>query len=227
MFNLSTIWTTVLLFFCLFLFVVILVLPKVLKIRNSWWYSIKTFFSLFFLFWIATFSDFSRTSFFWLSCSLSLGFLIKYVQKRTGLGNLYLLIATFFFSFIFLSIGQILLFSLFIIFNFFLFLILFYYQLHMPRAQSIQRSSSFSWLLGGILLVLAFAILFSFIFPFSNLTNDLVISNKSVIQLFEGKNNKLLLLLILTLFVTLFGFMFYLETRYTVKKTRDDKSWLL
>ncbi|MHA1223360.1 MAG: hypothetical protein ACTSP3_08915 [Candidatus Heimdallarchaeaceae archaeon] len=97
----------------------------------------------------------------------------------------------------------------------------------MPRAQSIQRSSSFSWLLGGILLVSAFAILFSFIFPFSNLTNDLVISNKSVIQLFEGKNNKLLLLLILTLFVTLFGFMFYLETRYTVKKTRDDKSWLL
>ncbi|NPD87836.1 MAG: hypothetical protein HGN29_03885 [Asgard group archaeon] len=165
-----------------------------------------------------------RDSFFFMGSFMSIGFLLKAIFKLTELKSLCLLLSYISFTFIFLSMGQIILFILNLGFAYVLFIYLSIYNVYDDGNKDQKKDKKVTKYVTDLFFFLTSLTITGFIVY--ELQNDkaILLQNDSLIQIFSGHFSVLILVIFTCLLIVVLFIIFTLDIqkRYTKRK---DETW--
>ena len=224
MFELSSLWTTILIVICGLLVIFSIVLPFPFKIKKIYQQVIRVSLTIFFIIWIMLFSDISMDSYFYTGSFLGVAFLLKAILKHNKASSIFFSLSFISFTFVFLSVGQTFLFILTLSFSYILFLALSYYYLFRTKKENDQVRSltSVQKILTGFIILVS-VLIFGFVVYYSSsqiITFDIVtISN------FFQTTSLLPVFIILFLVLILILIILFNADITNNSKSESEKSW--
>ncbi|MCK4769140.1 MAG: hypothetical protein KAT02_02260 [Candidatus Heimdallarchaeota archaeon] len=222
MFGLSTTISTILISVCGLVVALFIIYPTSSYKKQKTWFAVKIFLIIVSLIFIILLLETKRDSFFFIGSFLGISFLLKAVFQLTELKSLSLLSSYISFTFIFLAMGQIILFILNLGFAYVLFIYLSIYKVYIKRKISLMEDNKISKISTNLFLFFASLTITGFIVY--ELLNDQVIllQNDSLIQIFSGRYSIIILVIFICFLTVILILIFTLDVRKRYTKRKDE-----
>lgn len=222
MFSLSTITSTVLISICGLVTAFLVIYPVSLHKKKKIWLSLKLVFISISLIFVILLLDIKKDSFLFVGSFLGIGFLLKVIFDFTKLRSLYLFLSYLSFTFIFLSLGQIILFILNLGFAYILMIYLSFYRLHNHDREIQDENVKINKLLKPLFTLFGLLTLFGLML-YKLLSDDIVwLQSDSLAQLFSGKYNSYILLIFTCIFFVILIIIFTLDIKKKYTRRKDE-----
>ena len=202
------------------------IFPNIFKLKKRLWISIKTIISLVLISFVILLSDASLDTYFFLGSFVGLGFLLKGILLQSRMSLILFLCSFLSFSLIFLSIGQTILFILFLFYAYILMigftLFLLFKNKIIENMDNISRKTQIS----SFIVLLAFPVLSMYILMFLSQNHLLLFEPISLYSLFSQNYEILALLIIFLIFSVILIFIFIVDFR-TKHKQKGEETWFM
>ncbi len=221
MFGISTTISTILISICGLIVALFIIYPASFK-KQKTWLAFKLFLIIIGSIFIILLLEIKRDSFFFIGSFLGISFLLKAVFQLTELKSLYLLLSYISFTFIFLSMGQIILFILNLGFAYILFIYISIYKVYDYGNKDQKEDKKISKLLTNLFLFFASLTITGFIVY--ELLNDqaILLQNDSLIQIFSGRYSIIILVIFICFLTMILILVFTLDIRKRYTKRKDE-----
>lgn len=222
MFDLSTIISTILISICGLVVALFIIYPTSSYKKQKTWLAVKLFLIIVSSILIILLLETKRDSFFFIGSFLGISFLLKAVFQLTELKSLCLLFSYISFTFIFLSMGQIILFILNLGFAYVLFIYLSIYKVYDYRNIDQMEDKEISKFSTNLFLFFASLTITGFIVY--RLLNDqaVLLQNDSLIQIFSGRYSLIILVIFICFLTVILILIFTLDIRKRYTKRKDE-----
>ena len=222
MFSLPTTISTMLISICGLVVALFIIYPTSSYKKQKIWLAVKLFFIFVSSILIILLLETKRDSFFFIGSFLGISFLLKAVFQFTELKSLYLLFSYISFTFIFLSMGQIILFILNLGFAYILSIYLSIYKVFDYGNEYQKEDKKISKFLTNLLLFFASLTVTGFVVY--ELLNDkaILLQNDSLIQIFSGRYNIIILVIFICLLTVILILIFTLDIRKRYTKRKEE-----
>jgi hypothetical protein len=222
MFSLSPTISTILISVCGLVVALTIIFPASSYKKQKTWLAVKLFLIIVSLIFIILLLETKRDSFFFIGSFLGIGFLLKAVFQLTELKSLCLLYSYISFTFIFLSMGQLILFILNLGFAYVLFILLAIYKAYdygnknQMEDKKISKFSTNLFLFFTTLTITGFVVY--------ELLNDqaILLQNDSLLQLFSGRYSLIILVIFICFLTVILILIFTLDIRKRYIKRKDE-----
>jgi hypothetical protein len=222
MFSLSTITSTLLISIFGLVVTFFVIYPISLHKKKKIWLSIKLCFIIIGIILIILLLDTKRDSFLFIGSFLGIGFLLKVVFGLTRFKSLNLLLSYLSFTFIFLSSGHIILFILNLGFAYILTIFLSFYKLNNHEIQNRNQKTKPTRFLKTLLPFFALLALLGSLLYDLLINQSIWFQNDSLIQLFSGQYNVLILVIFTCIFFAISIVIFTMDIQKKYSKRKDE-----
>lgn len=225
MFELTSLWTSILIIFCGVSVIFSIIFPLFVKLRKVYLISIRLILVSFFITWIVLLSEVRKDSYFLIGSFLGIAFVLEGLFKSNELSAVYYLLSYLAFTFIFLSIGQTFLFILNLSFTYILSLGLTAYHLYYQDEKEFERipiKAPHKILIS--ILVTFFVVLFGLIIYYTSSEQVVNLEKSSLVNFFLN-NPTLPFFIFFILAVAIIIVVIFSLDIYNNSKKETDKSW--
>ena len=224
MFELSSLWTTILIIICGLLIILSIILPLPFKIKKIHQIVIRISLVTFFILWIIFFSDISINSYFYSGSFLGVGFLLKTILKHNEVSPVFFSLSFISFTFVFLSIGQTFLFILTLSFSYLLFLALCSYYLFRIKEETdeLNTLTLAQKILSGFIVLIS-VLIFGFVVYYMS-SQDIVFDVVPIESFFQVSSILPIFIIIFLVMISILITLFSIDIANN-SKSESEKSW--
>ncbi len=224
MFELSSLWTTILIIICGLLIILSVVFPSRLRIKKIYRITIRVVAVIFLIIWITLFADISIDSYFYVGSFLGVAFLLKGIIIHNKISSIFFSLSFISFTFVFLSIGQVFLFIITLSFSYLLFLALCSFYLFRSNDDYEQEVSMklYQKILTGIIVIIS-VLIFGFVVYYIS-SQIIVFDSISLVTIFEVDPSLSAIFIIFLVLASIMVILFSFDVRSN-SKSESEKTW--
>ncbi|MCE7747978.1 MAG: hypothetical protein GPJ51_06250 [Candidatus Heimdallarchaeota archaeon] len=203
---------------------ILIIMPNIFRVKQYIWLSLKILLIVICAILVILFVETKTDAYYFLGSFFGVGFLIKGILMSNRLSFVVFLLSFMSFSFVFLSIGNVIMFVFSLCFSYLFIIGITAFSLYDSKAKEtiIEGSKRFQTI--SFITLLAFPIITVYILYFLSENQVIWIEKTSFFDLFYKNNDAITFLIIGVIFLLTVTFVFVLDLQAQNKK-RVDEPW--